>query len=175
MFPGLLLVLLFIIFGVIEMSWRLAAILFFCKVIYIVDIKAIKWYGWYKKLLIKKKKCYSLGNRKQMYEKPTRSKIVRYEIFPVSIISTSSLVSLPELMSNSRELALVSYIIDHLPPKLLVNSVSLEELALIGWPLHGTNAGCFGVGTVAASLLSMATTFDMVGGHHLVLLVRIRV
>jgi hypothetical protein len=96
-----------------------------------------------------------------MNDKPTRSKIVQYEIFPVSTISTSSLVSLPELISNSRELALVSYIVDHLPPKLLVNSGSLEELALIGWLLHGTNAGCFGVGTVAASLSSMATTFDM--------------
>jgi hypothetical protein len=66
----------------------------------------------------------------------------------------------------ARELALVC-IIDHLPSKLQVDSVYvyglLEEVALLERPLHGTNAGCFGVGTVAVSLLSMITTFDMVG------------
>jgi hypothetical protein len=38
-----------------------------------------------------------------------------------------------------------------------------EELVVLEEPTPGTKAGRFGVGTVAASLSSMVTTFDKVG------------
>jgi hypothetical protein len=58
--------------------------------------------------------------------------------------------------------------IDHLPPKLLVDSVYvsglLEEVSVLEQPLGvGTKAFRFGVGIVAGSLSSMVTTVDMVG------------
>ena len=50
--------------------------------------------------------------------------------------------------------------------KLIVNSVyvsGLVEEEVLDWPLLRTKAGRLGVATVAVSLSSMVTTFDMVG------------
>jgi hypothetical protein len=112
-----------------------------------------------------------------MNDKPNDPK---YDIFQISTIFTSSLATLLELISNVWSTRKFASLIDdrlmitcigirhyHVSSKLLVNSVHvsglLEELALLERPLRGTNAGYFGVATVAFSLSNMVTTFDMVG------------